>query len=100
MKKSIDIIAQRIFATLIGLAVFTFALGTVFNNPAKADHVTATNATGKIMMHQNSFVHGGNFYWHIAVWDTETGKSKLYNFNPSNSSLKLSSYQLPSSPLY
>ena len=79
----------------LGMGVFIYSLA-----PAKADQVTATNATGKIMLHQNSFVHGGNFYYHILAWDTETGKSKIYNFSPSTSTLKVAPYQLPSSPLY
>ena len=100
MKKSIDIIAQRIFATFIGLAVFTFAIGTVLNNPAKADQVTATNATGKIMMHQNSFIHNGTFYYHILAWDTENGKSKTYSYKSSSGVFGPTTYQLPSSPVY
>jgi hypothetical protein len=98
MKNSIDVVAQRIFATFFGLALFTFALGTITNNGAKANKETTAESTGKIMMHQNSFVHDGGYYYHILVWDSETGKSKLYNMD--NGNLIKTSYNLPSSPLY
>lgn len=67
---------------------------------AKADNPTLTNGTGKIMMSESGFVVNGNPFYHILVWDTETGKSKLFWFNSTSRTLKSTDYQLPSSPLY
>ncbi len=73
-------------------------IGTI--NPAKADNPTVVNATGKIMMEQNSWIQDGGLFYYILVWDTETGKSKMYNFSKSQGAFKTSNTQLPSSPLY
>ena len=100
MKKSIDVIAQRILATFLGLALFTFAIGTVMNNSAKADSPNTVNSTGKIMMSESGFVLNNSPIYHILVWDTETGKSKLYNYDKSSNKISTPPYQLPTSPLY
>ena len=99
MKNSIDVIAQRIFASFFGLALFTFALGTIINNSAKADNPTTVNSTGKIMMSESGFSNGGKSIYNVLVWDTETGKSKIYGFNGTDR-MVVASYQIPSSPLY
>ena len=99
MKNSIDVIAQRIFASFFGLALFTFALGTIINNSAKADNPTTVNSTGKIMMSESGFSHNGKSIYNVLVWDTETGKSKIYGFNGIDR-MVVASYQIPSSPLY
>ncbi len=80
---------------IVATALLIFA--TKFN-PVQADSPATTAASGKIMMHQNGFVMGGKPYYHILVWDSESGKSKLYWF--SSGSLVKVDYQLPSSPLY
>ena len=95
-----DVVSQRMFGAAAIIFATLFGISTFFTNTVQADNTHTMNATGKIMMEQNSFVHGGNFYWHLVFWDTETGKSKVYNFNPSSNTFKTSSYQLPSSPLY
>ncbi len=100
MKNSIDAIAQRILATFLGLALFTFAIGTVMNNSAKADSPNTVNNTGKIMMSESGFLLNGTAMYHVLVWDTETGKSKLYNYNRNTAKMNSSEYQLPTSPLY
>jgi len=38
--------------------------------------------------------------YHVLVWDTETGKSKLYNFGTVTGKLTPTDYQLPASPIY
>jgi len=73
-------------------------VGTI--TPAKADNPTVINATGKIMMDQNTIVKDGKLYYHALVWDTETGKSKIYIFNNSTMSFDPTTYQLSSSPIY
>jgi hypothetical protein len=84
----------------LSLGVFFFGLGFLIYSfaPAKADKATISESTGKIMMHQNSFVHDGNYYYQILVWDTETGKSKIYDID--NGNLVKAQFSLPSSPLY
>ena len=92
----------------IGLTVTAFLAVVLFGggffmstiNPVKADNPTTVNETGKIMMDQNSFVHEGAFYYHILVWDSESGKSKIYGFKKSSGLFGTTNYQLPSSPLY
>ena len=86
-------IALSLGVLLFGLGFFVSSL-----NPAKADQNTNTTNAGKIMMHQNSFVHDGNYYFQVVVWDSETGKSKFYNMD--NGKLDVAEFSLPSSPLY
>ena len=70
-------------------------IGTI--TPAKADNPMTINNAGKIMMDQNSFVFNGTFYYHILIWDTETGKSKIVQFKTSSGNFVSTNYQLPSS---
>jgi hypothetical protein len=66
-------------------------------SPAKAGNDISNNSSGKIMMDQNSFVYNNQYYYNILVWDTETGRSKLYYTNTKEWVLDT---QLPASPLY
>jgi hypothetical protein len=92
----------------IGLTVTAFLAVVLFGggffmstiNPAKADNPTTENSSGKIMMHQESSQKDGKSYYNILVWDTETGKSKMYYLNHSEGAYKTSGAQLPSSPVY
>jgi hypothetical protein len=99
MKKSIDVIAQRILATFLGLALFTFAIGTVMNNSAKADSPNTVNNLGKYQMSTTGFQFNGKAVYNVLVWDSETGKSKAYSFG-SNEKMNVAPFQIPSSPLY
>jgi len=92
-------LSKSIMFILLGLSALIFALGSIIHNPLKADMPNQTSSTGKIMMDQNSFVHNGNYYFHVLVWDTETGKSKMYFFYNSKSKLEAANYQLPVTPL-
>jgi len=69
-------------------------------NPAKADNPTAENSTGKIMMDQINVQKDGKSFYQIIVWDTESGKSKMYYMNFTESTWKVAGIQLPSSPIY
>jgi len=51
-------------------------------------------------MHQESSQKDGKSYYNILVWNTETGKSKMYYLNHSDGVYKVSNGQLPSSPIY
>ncbi len=92
----------------IGLTVTAFLAVVLFGggffmstiNPAKADNPTTVNETGKIMMDQMAYQRDGKTFYNILVWNTETGKSNMYYHSPSEGTYKVSSGQLPSSPLY
>jgi hypothetical protein len=86
-------IALSLGVLFFGIGVFIYSI-----SPIQADNPTVTNSTGKYMMHQNSFVYNGNYYFQVVVWDTETGKSKFYEID--NGKLISTGYSLPSSPLY
>ena len=100
MKANILIYAKSSMFFMFGVAAIVFALGAVVNNPVKADNPTAENSTGKIMMDQINVQKDGKSFYQIIVWDTESGKSKLYFLSFSENAWKVSSNQLPSSPIY
>jgi hypothetical protein len=52
-------------------------------SPAVAGGDILSNSSGKIMMDQSSFVYNNQYYYNVLVWDTETGRSKLYYTNSS-----------------
>ena len=92
--------SKAIMFLLIGAGIFMFGAASFFNNPLKADHVAQTNGMGKIMMSESGFLMNGVPFYHILVWDTETGKSKLFVFDKNTTKMITPSYQLPASPLY
>lgn len=85
----------------VGLLLFGAAALVYSASPAQADNGPQTTyATGKYMMSLQAEMDDDSMNWYILVWDTETGKSKLYYGNQSEGMLSASSkYQLPSSPL-
>jgi hypothetical protein len=85
---------------LIGIGIASFGIASISNNSAKADSPNTVNSTGKIMMSESGFLLNGTAMYHVLVWDTETGKSKLYNYNRNTAKMNSSEYQLPTSPLY
>ena len=94
---------QKIGLTIAAILAVVFFGGGFFISSisnAKADNPTVTNNSGKIQMSESGFVVNGSPFYHILVWDSETGKSKLFWFNSSTRTLKSTDYQLPSSPLY
>lgn len=58
-----------------------------------------TGTSGKIQMSESGFVHNGNLLYHILVWNTETGKSKLYHFSPRQKGMIEAAYQIPADPM-
>ena len=103
MKTILDPIAQRIFAGFFGAAIFglsiLFGISLINNNTVKADNPSTVNSTGKIQMQVNGFELNNKPAFHILVWDSETGKSKMYNFDGVDKFF-VSKYQIPASPLY
>lgn len=100
MRKSIDVITQRILAIALLIFASGYFVSSFTGNAVKADGPSTVNTTGKIMMSESGFILNGNPMYHVLVWDTETGKSKLFFFKTGSTSLQTTSYQLPSSPLY
>jgi hypothetical protein len=91
---------KGIMFLLIGIGIASFGIASISNNSAKADSPNTVNNSGKIQMSTAGFVLNNNPVYNVLVWDTETGKSKLYNFDRGTNKLVAPSYQLPSSPLY
>jgi hypothetical protein len=83
---------------IAGTILFGSAALIASVQPAKADNIALNDNKGKIMMEQNSFVINGNFNYTLLVWDTETGKSKLYTY--INDTWTTNIGQLPVSPIY
>jgi hypothetical protein len=69
-------------------------------NPAKADNPTTVNNSGKYQMSTVGFMFNSKPVYNVLVWDTETGKSKIYGFNSTTFKMVQEGYQLPASPLY
>jgi hypothetical protein len=88
--KSISSLSMLIAA----VALLIFA---VKYSPVQAYGNNTTSSGGKIMMDQSTFVYNNQYYYNILVWDTETGRSKLYY---TNSKAWVLDTQLPASPLY
>ena len=103
MKNSIDSAAQRIFAKLAGSALIIFAtlfgIASISNNSAKADSPNTVNNTGKIQMSATGFEINGKPVYNIVVWDSETGKSKIYTY-ANNGEMITATFKLPASPIY
>jgi hypothetical protein len=93
---------QKCFGIALVSGTILFGSATLIStiNPAKADNPSTVNSTGKIMMDQIAFQRDGKTFYNIVVWDTETGKSKMYYQSPSEGTYKVSNGQLPSSPIY
>ena len=82
------------------IAAIIFSCAALFYaiNPVKADNPMVTNSSGKIQMSESGFVYNNTPVYHVLVWDTETGKSKLHVYDKGK--IVNANYQLPSSPLY
>lgn len=87
-------ILSSIALVMASAALLIFAIKY---SPAIAGGDISSNSSGKIMMDQSSFVYNNQYYYNILVWDTETGRSKLYYTNSKEWVLDT---QLPASPLY
>jgi hypothetical protein len=100
MKTNIVNIAKSAMFIMFGVAAIVFALGTVISNPVKADNPATLNESGKIQMATSGFLSSnGKIIYEVIVWNTETGKSKIYGFNGKDA-MVAENFQLPSSPLY
>jgi len=91
---------KGIMFLLIGIGIASFGIASISNNSAKAESPNTVNNNGKIMMSESGFMLNGKPTYHILVWDTETGKSKLHTYDFPTGKIVGAVYQLPSSPLY
>ena len=89
-------------ALVAGTLLFGSAALIYTTAPAHADAPTITNSTGKYMMNISAIVDSRDeTSWIVLVWNTETGKSKIYVGGSvgQGTDAAPSSYYLPSSPL-
>jgi hypothetical protein len=87
-----------------GIALIIFATAALMYsiNPVQADTPQASYAAGRYQMNLNSVdTQGSGTYFYILVWDTETGRSKMYYGSTNSKKIgpAYQTYQLPSSPL-
>ena len=98
-----DKITQRLCASLFGTAAIIFAFAFLIRSasPAQADNGPETTySTGKYMMQMEAVWGDSQVTWYTLVWDTESGRSKIYYGDRETRMQAASShYQLPSSPL-
>ena len=90
-------------ALVLGVVLFGTAAILFSTTPAQADAPQTMYATGKYQMAITSVQdRNDTVYWYIIVWDSETGRSKLYYGSPKEkkTGAAYSTYQMPSSPLY
>ncbi|BDS13993.1 hypothetical protein [Aureispira anguillae] len=95
-----DKITQR----LLGVAAIIFAVAFLIQSasPAQADNAPQTTyGTGKYQMQFQVELEGDDdLVYYMLVWDTETGRSKMYYGSPgAGTNEAASKFQLPSSPL-
>ncbi len=88
-------IALSLGVLFFGIGVFIYSI-----SPAQADNPTTVTNSGKIQMSESGFVFNNTPVYHVLVWDSETGKSKIYGYNLKTDVMKATNYQIPSSPLY
>jgi len=93
-------ICKGIMFLLIGIGIASFGIASITNNSAKADNPTTVNNSGKYQMSSVGFVINSKIAYQVLVWDTETGKSKIYGFNATTGKMVAESFNIPSSPLY
>lgn len=84
-----------------GLLLFGAAALVYSASPVQADNGPQTTySEGKYMMQMQAIWADDQMNWYTLVWDTESGRSKIYYANHDNNMRAASShYQLPSSPL-
>ena len=92
--------------------VLLFGSAFVFSTINKANAAPNPNqivaddySNGRYQMNYTTTVspatesHGVKIYYEVMVWDTQTGRSKLYYYDYDIDNWKAYGYQLPSSPL-
>jgi hypothetical protein len=88
-------------ALLLGVVLFGTAAILFSTTPAQADAPQMGNGAGKYGMSIASVISASNkATWYVVVWDTETGRSKIYYGTTQNGTKPAAGmYNLPTSPL-
>jgi len=104
----------KLFATLLfGGALFIFSISTLnakssnktFNFPetlSDTDTALIQSSNGRYQMNLQIIEDSEDkkVYWMVLVWDTQTGKSKLYSKDQNKGTIPAhSGWQLPENPL-
>ena len=95
---------RRLFTILFGTAaiILSFAFLLQSAKPATADTAPSTiTENGRYDMSFQAAMDNTTMNFYVLVWDTNTGRSKIYYGNPKKGSIGPagSGFQLPSSPL-
>ena len=99
---------RRLFTILFGTAAIigTLLFGTAAlihsASPATADAAPSTiTESGRYAMQMNSVYTGSKTAFYILVWDTNSGRSKIYYGSTEMGKISAagSAYNLPSTPL-
>ena len=90
---------KGIMFLLIGIGIASFGIASIINNSAKADNPSTVNNSGKYQMSSVGFEINGKPVYNIIVWDSETGKSKIYTY-ANNGEIIAATFKLPAAPLY
>ena len=90
---------KGIMFLLIGIGIASFGIASICNNSAKADNPSTVNNSGKYQMSSVGFEINGKPVYNIIVWDSETGKSKIYTY-ANNGEIIAATFKLPAAPLY
>lgn len=88
-------------ALILGVVLFGTAAVLFSTTPAQADAPQTMYATGKYQMAMTTVMSSSDkTYWYVLVWDSESGRSKMY-YGTAKTGTKVaySIHQLPSSPL-
>ena len=86
---------------LLGVLLFGSAALIASTSPALAEsHPNTVSDAGRYQM-QFQAEYGTQMNWYVLVWDTSSGRSKMYYGSQKKGALQAagSGFQLPSSPL-
>lgn len=94
--KGIALVFCAVGVMLFGIAAILFSA-----TPAQADAPQTMYATGKYQMSMCAINNSlDQSFWYIIVWDTETGRSKIYYGSvKEGTNVATGKFQLPSFPL-
>ena len=104
--KRILAICSGISMILLSASAFLFSIkssfaGSANNSFIKSSVFQAAGTTGKYMMNYQVFKYqdGGEGY-NVLVWDTQSGKAKIYYYDSSEKKMKVwENGAIPSNPL-
>ncbi|HTL82947.1 MAG TPA: hypothetical protein VL651_14635 [Bacteroidia bacterium] len=103
---------KRCFGVSLVMGMLLFGTGFLVKSMNKANAAPAVKSlvddgsgNGRYQMNYTTTVspatesHGVKIYYEVMVWDTQTGKSKLFYYDYDIDNWKAYGYQLPDRPL-